>query len=260
MTASLHYALGLALMRQRRFADAAMHLRQCLEKRGQRTLTPVNAEIQTAAPQHCLALCLVESQQPKAALEAFAAGLKAHPHSRPLRLDWANFQFRQGQPIEALQTLHQLIAEDPQDPAVWKLGGEIALSRKEFLEFAGDWTGEAIRHHPQDAAVLAQRAEWVMLQGDYARAAELWSRLPAVAAHDQAAWTICHLLSGGPSEPRIDDERAVSRALIESYQRWLSLGAVDLIRRLNASVDPLEKLLPSAAQCLHAALAEAAVA
>lgn len=257
LTASLHFALGLAHYELKEFGEAAEQMRQCLAKRHLPALSPINQDVRKVPPHHCLALSLSRAKQPEAAAAAFAAGLKEFPNSRDLRLDWARFQFQHGQAVEALQSLHQLVSEDSADMAVWKLGGDIALSHLDFLEFAGDWTGEAIRHHPQEPALLAQRGESLLLGGDFAGAAEVYRRHVAPKPHDRAALVVSTLLAGQSVPSQNGEEPAVSRALIECYQRWLGLGAVELIQRLNASAATLEKNLPSAARCLQAALAEA---
>jgi tetratricopeptide (TPR) repeat protein len=58
LTASLHFSLGLSHLELRQFREAADQMRQCLAKRSQPGLAPINKEINTAAPHHCLALCL----------------------------------------------------------------------------------------------------------------------------------------------------------------------------------------------------------
>ena len=65
LTASLHFALGLAHLEQKQFCEAADQMRQCLAKRHQPALAPINKEIHQAGPRHCLALCLDHSASPR---------------------------------------------------------------------------------------------------------------------------------------------------------------------------------------------------
>ena len=50
LTASLHFALGLAHFELKQFSEAADQMRQCLARRRQPGLTPINTDILTAAP------------------------------------------------------------------------------------------------------------------------------------------------------------------------------------------------------------------
>jgi glycosyltransferase involved in cell wall biosynthesis/ADP-heptose:LPS heptosyltransferase len=257
LTASQHFVLGLAHLHLGQYREGAEAMKQCLASKGRPTLTPVHRDIHSAAPHHCLALCLMRSDDAPAAGQALEAGLKEHPASRPLRFEWARFQFEQGQPFEALQTLHQLVTEEAGDVAAWALGGDIALSRFEFLEFASDWTGVACQRHPHDPALRAHRAETLLLQGRVTTAAEVWRQGATPGPRDQAALVLCDLLARRPGPSLNGEEPAVSHALLQWYQRWLAAGAVGMIQQLNGSISALEKVLPTAARCLQAALREA---
>jgi GT2 family glycosyltransferase/glycosyltransferase involved in cell wall biosynthesis/predicted Zn-dependent protease len=110
LTASLHFALGLAFIHLQQFKSGAEQMRQCLVKRNQPALSPVNKEIHKAGPNHCLALCLVAMQQHEAADRAFQAALADDPKSRVARLDYARFLAQRQHGPEALQLLHQLVS------------------------------------------------------------------------------------------------------------------------------------------------------
>src|SRR5262249_48220007 len=75
LTASLNFSLGLAHLELKQFSEAADQMRQCLAKRAKPGLAPINKDILTAAPHHCLALALVHSGDAAGAEKAFQAGL-----------------------------------------------------------------------------------------------------------------------------------------------------------------------------------------
>jgi tetratricopeptide (TPR) repeat protein len=157
----MHFTLGLALIEIEQFEKAAGNFTQCLAARSQPALTPVNPAILKGAPHHCLALCLSKLERPVPAEAAFRAALEAEPLSRGPRFDYAYWLSKKGRPVESLELLHKLCAENPADLEAWHLGGHIALSisRPDFLEFADDWTREAVKSLPQNQMILAQREE-----------------------------------------------------------------------------------------------------
>ena len=254
LTASLHFSLGLAHLELRRFSEAADQMRQCLAKRHRRGLAPINKEINTAAPCHCLAVSLLKLGDPAGAEKAFQAGLAENAVTPELKLDYANFLAAQNRPIEALQQLNALVQADARNAVAWRLGGEIALSRPEFLEFARDWTGEAIRHLPDDGIIVAQRAEALLLGQDMAEALPLWKRTVngerpprAVAAQILCATAASQTIEGLCGQ---DEETVVSRAFVDWYRRLVSVGARNAIIGLNSRVELLRPILPAAAGIL----------
>ncbi len=259
LTASQHFLAGLALIELRQFGTAADHMRQCVAKRNEHSFTPVHAEIRGAGPQHCLAKCLVELKQTDAADAAFKAAILDDPQARAPRLDWAHHQWREGRPVEALNVLHQLVAEKPEDVSVWQLGGEISLSNPDFLEFAGDWTSEACRHVQNDAGVHVQRAEVLLLSQDLDGALPLWRRYhdPSNRRH-QAALIVCELACrNSPKRVSATVEKAVSHEFFQWYRQLINCHAEKIIGQLNESIDSLQQVLPTAAEILKTAVSVA---
>ncbi len=176
------------------------------------------------------------------------------------KLDFAQFLRNENRPVDGIRLLHALVTERPDDVEAWRLGGEIALSRAEFLEFAADWTGEAIRLLPGDPQIIAQRAEVLMLRQEVLAAQDLWRQVCQQAAHPrhQAAWILCETLSlqssglahAGP------DEVQTSRAFLEWYRRLIAVGAAAQVACLNSRRDRLRQVLPSASRVLDAVVAE----
>jgi GT2 family glycosyltransferase/tetratricopeptide (TPR) repeat protein len=260
LTGSLHFTLGLALMRLEKYAEAGDEMRRCIAKRDQPALAPINKEIRGIGPRHCLAMCLAKAGRHQEANQAFLDAITEAPKSKPVRLDYAKYLITQLKPVEALQLLHGVIAESPNDDTVWKLGAEVALSRPEFIEVAEDWTAEARRHLPEDRVIRSQAAEALMLAGKLEEARDLWRPLPATGAAPSqlAALILCEVALGKPQFfPENDREPAVSMEFIRWYQKLIKFGADKLIFQLNASLGTLAAVLPSAARMLHAAMAEA---
>ena len=261
--ASLHFALGLAYLELGQFQEAAEQMRACLAKRDRPSLCLIHKDIRSAAPHHCLALCEIALGNSPAAEEAFQAALQQTGHVERVRLEYARFLFEQNRPLDALARLNEGVAANPQDTTAWQFGGRIALSKPEFLEFACDWTGEALRHLPRDNALLAQRAEALLLHQEINEAQPLWQQL---VLQDPQPWTVagltfCQLASGSPvTAPEGHDPSALTRALLDWYRKAVNAGAQDTIRRLNARLDDLSPLLPDAAQFLKAVLADAGLA
>ncbi len=129
LTASLHFALGLAFFELKRFREAAEEMRQCLAQRKQPSLAPINTDILTAVPHHCLALSLMKLGDHAGAEKAFKSGLAENVPPAELKLDYAKFLAGQNRQVEALQQLNELVAANSRNAAAWRLGGEIALGR-----------------------------------------------------------------------------------------------------------------------------------
>ncbi|MCL5097844.1 MAG: glycosyltransferase [Candidatus Omnitrophica bacterium] len=260
LTASMHFALGLACLELQQFRAWAEHMRLCLAARDRPALVPVNRDIRKAAPRHCLAVCLAHLKETEAALETFRAALKEAPQSHPLRFDYARFLAGQNQQIEALQILHALVTEKPDEPAVWFTGGQIALEHPEFYKVAQDWTFEAHRHFPHHTAIVAQRAEALVLSGNCPEALSLWHQLPEpMPAQPLAALILCETVAGqNRTLPALQIEPEVSRQFLEWYQRLIRYGAQETVTEINAKIESLRHVLPSAARMLMAAMKEAA--
>lgn len=259
LTASLAFALGLAHFQRREFREAAGHLRQCLDHRHEPGLTPGNADIHTAIPHHCLALSLLEQGDSPAAETAFQDGLANGQRDGPLRLDYARFLARSDRPVPALELLNATVAADAGLAAAWQLGGELALSRPEYLEFACDWTGEALKAIPGDVALQSLRAEALLLSNEVHAARELWRSLAAGnrAPRVQAAWLLCELAGDSAPKPPVPaDEPAVSRAFLEWYRRLIAFGAGETVQRLHDQLAALRQTLPGAAGVIAGVMAQ----
>ena len=259
LTASLHFAHGLALFELKQFAAAAEQMRQCIALRHRPGLSPINTDVPTTAPEHCLALCLEKTGEVAGAEKAFLTALAGPGRQEEIKLDYVKFLAAVNRPVEAFHKLHELVAVNARNLAAWRTGGEIALGRPEFLEFARDWTGEAVRYVTEDFTISRQRAEVLLLSGETKAAAELWERLwnserqPAILA----ALILCETLESqtkhGPDQTV--DEAATSRAFIKWYQRLIAMRANKVVQRINQRLDGFSPTLPTAVGLLEKALA-----
>jgi len=261
LSASLHFSLGLAHLETKQFSEAADQMRQCLAKRAARGLAPINKDILTAAPHHCLALSLAKAGDAAGAEQAFREGLAETGHGEALRQDYAQFLVEGNQPVQALEHLNEIVASNPGNLVAWQLGGKIALSRPEYLEFACDWTAEAVKQAGQDTLVAAQRAETLMLSNDTAGAVELWQQVWNTSAEPQAlaALILCQMIESEVATAPSDEaqEMATSRAFIQWYQKLLAYRASETVMGVNAQISKLGSALPTASKILEAAMTEA---
>jgi tetratricopeptide (TPR) repeat protein len=262
LTASLHFALGLAHLELKQPSEAADQMRQCLAKRSQPSLSPINTEIHKAGPHHCLALCLAQLGDTDAAAAEFCLAIEDDPQSRPARFDYARLLAARNQSVEALNLLFELVKHKADDSAVWLLGGQIALSRPEFLEVALDWTADAGRHFPQDLAILRQRAEVLTLANRCEEALPLWRRIrPESAPALAAALVLCETAANDDQfSPPMHLEAQISREFLKWYQRLIQFNNRSTVEAVNARIDSLQSRLPSVAHVLREALAQASVA
>jgi hypothetical protein len=150
-----------------------------------------------------------------------------------------------------LKSLRALVNEQPEDAAVWRAGGRVALSRPDFLKFACEWTAEAVKQLPQDAVLVQQRAEALLLSGQTQKAMGFWCRLPATPPV-VAALLICEVpIDTIPAA----QEKAVSQEFVRWYQRLIEFHADQQVFAINERLGSLERILPTAAKALAAAVA-----
>jgi tetratricopeptide (TPR) repeat protein len=204
-------------------------------------------------------MCLAQLGQSDAAADEFRLAIKDNPQSRSARFDYARLLASRDQAVEALNLLFELAGQKADDSAVWVLGGQVALSRPEFLEVALDWTAEAQRHLPQDLAVLRHRAEALTLANRCEEALPLWRQLspgsdPAVAA----ALVLCELVANDEQFlPPTHREAHISREFLQWYRRLIKFNGRPAIEAVNARIESLQSRLPSVAHLLREALAQA---
>jgi glycosyltransferase involved in cell wall biosynthesis/ADP-heptose:LPS heptosyltransferase/tetratricopeptide (TPR) repeat protein len=259
-TASMHYMLGFAALRTGDAELAVHELRACLAVRDTPGLTPIHRDLQTCAPEHCLALALVRSKEAAAARDAFGAALERSPAARPVVLDLARFEAGEGDYGRALTLLYELVQTAPDDVGVWRLGAAIALNRPEVLEVALDWTQSALASHPDDAELRGRRAEALLLAGRCDEARPFFELLVADASGVHLAGAlICRLVAGEMIGPAVAGGPDLTQAFLQWYRRLVDWNASAVVQGLNARMADIEKNLPAAARILQAVLADAGV-
>lgn len=255
LTASMHYLLGLSYMQLKKADEAIAEWRACLEKREQKTLTIILPEINSSAPWHCLAKCLLATGQYDEAERVLHQAVQMFPEAVAPGLDYAKLLHQRKKPVDALKFLHGMIQLQPQEASIWELGSAIALSDPTFIEFAVDWTAEAVKHCPSQQTIMIQRAEALLLAQNPTEALRYWGQPDALpAASQQAASFICALVAGQPLQgyARIlsGQEAAIGHEFFQWYRRLVAFGAGQVVRDINGRLADLQKLLPAVAEVL----------
>jgi tetratricopeptide (TPR) repeat protein len=254
---SMHYMLGFAALRTGDLELSVRELQACLATREAPVLTPVHRDLQTGAPEHCLALALVAAKQPNAARDAFALALKRSPGAKPATMDFARFEAGEGDFGRALTLIYELVQASPDDVTAWRLGAAIALNRPEVLEVALDWTGSALEQHPNDEELKARRAEALLLAGRPGEALPLFRALGAEASvSNRAALLLCQLVATDGSRPSLANVADLNQNFLQWYRRLVDWNSVEVVQSLNARMDVIAEVLPGAAKILQSVLAD----
>lgn len=256
LTASMHYLLGLSFMQLKRAEDAITEWRACLVKREQKTFTIILPEINSVAPWHCLAKCLLATGQFDEAEQVLSQATQLFPEAVAPGLDYARLLHQRKKTVEALQWLHKMIQVQAREPQIWELGSTIALSDPALIEFAGDWTEEALNHCPNQPGIMTQRAEALLLTQKPLEALQLWSQTGCrSSASHQAAWCLCALVTGQSLQDYAKEwsgqEKAVGQEFFQWYRRLVAFGAGQVVRDIHGRLGELEKVLPAVAEVLR---------
>ena len=257
-TASHYFIQGLAESALQRWEACATSLQQCLKLRSQPALTPIHQDIRGGTPGHCLAHALRKLGRTADANKAYEQSLQDAPLNEAARVEFAAFQAESGQIIPALTLLHEGVQKNANQPKVWEVGTAISLRHKDTLEFALDWSGEALKHLPDNPILKRQRAETLLLNGHVHEALPLWSQ--AAQSSDAAAASgliLCRLFAGESLQSLPPDyERAVSQDVIRRYRDSVELGLDDWVEALHQRLKPLHQALPSAARLIQQVVTE----
>ena len=259
LTASMHFMAALACLELKRFRDGAEHACLCLAKRHQPALSPINRDILKAGPHHVLALCLWGAQEHEEVEQAFLHALAAEVGARAARLDFARWLADRGRKVDALHLLHKLVPGSETEPQGWLLGAQIGLSEPALIEFAGDWTGEAVKHHPKHAGLVSLRAEALLMTGFADEALAAMELIQENSPTLHAARLLAALAGDGELPARVtEQEGVVSGEFLRWYRRLVEFRTDSLLLKVNARLGELDAVLPTAARILSAAVAEAA--
>ncbi len=257
-TASQHFIMGLAHSALKNWEPCVTHLQQCLNLRNQPALTPIHQDIRSATPAHCLAHALRKLGRKAEAKTAFEQALQDDPLNESARVEFAAFQADEGQIIPALTLLNAGIQQNPKQAKVWEAGGALSLRQRDTLEFALDWSSEALKHLPDHPTLQRQRAETLLLNGHVHEALPLWSEVSrSNDAASSCGLILCRLFAGeSQSALPPDREVAVSQDLIRRYRQSVEMGLDGWVNALHQRVDTLRQTLPSAARLIDQVVAE----
>jgi len=257
-TASHWFMLGMAQSALQRWEACVESLRRCLDLRNRQALTPIHADIRKALPAHCLAHAHRKLGRKQEAADAYGQALQDEPGAEAARVEFATFAAEEGQVVPALTVLHAGVQHDPRQPRVWETGGRIALRQRDTLEFALDWTGEAVKNLPDVPVLRRLRAEALLLNGSAAEALPFWDGIASGQdAEADCGLLLCRLFAGQPvAGPSPDRERALSQDLIRRYRQAVELGLDDWVRTVHTRLDGLEPALPTAARLIRQVVAE----
>jgi tetratricopeptide (TPR) repeat protein len=220
----------------------------------------VNQVILSGAPRHCLALALWQAGNFADAAREFATALAEDPALLPLQMDAARFEAAHGSPIAALKLFHSVVTTNSAVVDAWVRGAAVALSDPDFIEFARDWTTEAIKQHPGNRELIAARGETLLLSQQYADALPCWRQLNG-QPRALAARLLCELMQGEFSigiPP--ENETETSREFLNWYRRLITHRSIEGVQVIGERLPMLFTVLPSAARSLGQVLEEAAVA
>jgi len=262
LTSSLHYVRGLACLELQRWEEAVKAFQHSLADRSRLGLTPAFPEIHGPELPRALALSLKCLRRHEEAERVLRTAISEHPADAHLVVSLAQVLADQDRAVQAFELLHPALARFSANPVVWATGGRIALSRPEYLEFACDWTGEAVKHCPGVPELAALRGEALLLSGDPAGALGWWLKAEAKARPEcRAARIICEL-SLDPlelGEHRLNGSgEAVAREFLRWYQRLAEFHCQEPLLKVNQRLAQLRGVLPQAAEALEAAMSEAA--
>ena len=257
-TASQHFIMGLAHSALKNWEPCVTHLQQCLNLRNQPALTPVHHDIRSATPAHCLAHALRKLGRKAEARKAYEQAVHDDPLNEAARVEFAAFQAEEGQIIPALTLLHEGIQQNPKQAKVWEAGGTLSLRQRDTLEFALDWSSEALKHLPEHPNLQRQRAETLLLNGHVHEALPLWSEVSrSNDAASSSGLILCRLFAGESLSPLAPDrEVAVSQEVIRRYRQSVELGLDGWVHALHQRVGTLRQTLPSAARLIDQVVAE----
>ena len=257
-TASQHFIIGLAHSALKNWEPCVTHLQQCLNLRNQPALTPIHQDIRSATPAHCLAHALRKLGRKAEAKTAFEQALQDDPLNEAARVEFAAFQAEEGQIVPALTLLNAGIQQNPKQAKIWEAGGALSLRQRDTLEFALDWSNEALKHLPNHPTLQRQRAETLLLNGHVHEALPLWSEVSGSNdAANSSGLILCRLFAGESQSPLAPDrEVAVSQDVIRRYRQSVELGLDGWVHALHQRVDTLRQTLPSAARLIDQVVAE----
>ncbi|MDB4805240.1 glycosyltransferase, partial [bacterium] len=204
--ANVHYMAGLGLMNCNKFQEAIPELISCLDKAFEDTLAPSALDIQTWRPKHLLANCYASVGNELEAIRLWGEVIGDCVDSVDPFHDFARFLSTLDRNKEAMEVLLKGLNVTGQIQKLWELGCGIVNKDPELAEMSLEWTGEAVKYHPESDVINVRRGESLMKNGRFAEATDYFSRLSGKGEKTAtAAQLVCRQLSnqGGKHDPEI---------------------------------------------------------
>lgn len=250
LNASHHYLLGFSLYKLKKINEAISELNRCVAKTKDKATAGVLPDLYTGEPHYLLAVCYAVLNKGKEADKEFNLALEANPESLKFNYDYARFLAGQGNFDKALTILKKILPQTATNPAIWQLGARIALNNEKSVNYALQWTEEALKYCPEDPELIEYRGDALLLNGFIEQARECFTRLP-VSARQKACIIFCEIVAGASSFPvEENEEPIVSHEVVRLYRRCLNSKAHNLISCFNRNIHILKSILPSAHRVL----------
>ncbi len=255
-TASIHYSQALALLKLGRHEEAIVPLQSCINKRNDPVLTAPFKGVEEAGPHHLLADCLAKTGQQKEAQGEYDLALNTDPTNTSIRYGYAQFLTEIEQPEKAIHLLHKAIENGSIDCSLWSLGSQIVNAHIKDSEVALHWTECAIEECSTHPEALKQRGVALLTVGRFAEALPFFTKAPQHPV-TEAAKILCQVSTDKPISPiDLDKEVIISTAFVHWYRRLLDYETEQAAQGITDKIEPLKKVLPTAANVLEEALAE----
>ena len=204
--ANVHYMAGLGLMNCNKFREAIPELEASMEKAYDDTLAPSVPDIRTWKPKHLLANCHASVGNELEAIMLWDEVIADCNDSVDPFHDYARFMSTLDRNKEAMGILLKGLKVEGDTQKIWELGCGIVNKDPELAEMSLEWTGEAVKYHPESDVTNVRRGESLMKNGRFAEATDYFSRLSGRGEKTAtAAQLVCRQLSnqGGEHDPEI---------------------------------------------------------
>jgi len=236
--ANVHYMAGLGLMNCNKFREAITELEASIEKAYDDTLAPSVPDIQTWKPKHLLANCHASVGNELEAIMLWDEVIAGCTDSVDPFHDYARFISTLDRNKEAMEVLLKGLKVAGDTQKIWELGCGIVNKDPELAEMSLEWTGEAVKYHPESDVTNVRRGESLMKNGRFAEATDYFSRLSGRGQKTAtAAQLLCRQLSnqGGQHDPEI------ARGCTNEVNGW-----IDVLEKAPCEFDRelAEQLIP----------------
>jgi uncharacterized protein HemY len=218
--ANVHYMSGVGLMNCKRYREAISELEDSIKKAYDESLAPSVPDIRTWKPKHLLANSHASIGNELQAIQLWEEVIAVCGNSTDPFHDYAKYLSTIGRNREALEVLLKGLEVEGDTRKIWELGCGIVNKDPEIAQMSLEWTGEAVKHHPESEVTNVRRGEALMKNGKFAEATEFFSCL---SDRDEktatAAKLICRQLSNNASE----SDREMAKHCADEVNSWFDV-------------------------------------